>query len=70
MRKFKVVTGYTLHNYIVSKRLLMARSLIDQGMPVIKAAQESGFAEYSTFSRAYRKQFQQSPGASKKQQTL
>ena len=62
--------GYTLHNYIVSKRLLMARSLIDQGMPVIKAAQESGFAEYSTFSRAYRKQFQQSPGASKKQQTL
>ena len=70
MRKFKEETGYTLHNYIVSKRLLMARSLIDQGMPVIKAAQESGFAEYSTFSRAYRKQFQQSPGASKKQQTL
>lgn len=70
MRKFKEETGYTLHNYIVNKRLLMARSLIDQGMPVIKAAQESGFAEYSTFSRAYRKQFQQSPGASKKQQTL
>ena len=70
MRKFKEETGYTLHNYIVSKRLLMARSLIDQGMPVIKAAQESGFAEYSTFSRAYRKHFQQSPGASKKQQTL
>ena len=70
MRKFKEETGYTLHNYIVSKRLLMARSLIDQGMPVIKAAQESGFAEYSTFSRAYRKQFQQSPGTSQKQQTL
>ena len=61
MRKFKEETGYTLHNYIVSKRLLMARSLIDQGMPVIKAAQESGFAEYSTFSRAYRKQFKTTP---------
>ena len=61
MRKFKEETGYTLHNYIVNKRLLMARTLISEGMPVIKAAQESGFAEYSTFSRAYRRQFKTSP---------
>lgn len=61
MRKFKEETGYTLHNYIVNKRLLMARTLISEGMPVTKAAQESGFAEYSTFSRAYRKQFKASP---------
>ena len=61
MRKFKEETGYTLHNYIVNKRLLMARTLISEGMPVIKAAQESGFAEYSTFSRAYRRQFKASP---------
>lgn len=61
MRKFKEETGYTLHNYIVNKRLLMARTLISEGMPVTKAAQESGFAEYSTFSRAYRKQFKTTP---------
>ena len=61
MRKFKQETGYTLHNYIVNKRLLMARTLISNGMPVTKAAQESGFAEYSTFSRAYRKQFKTTP---------
>ena len=61
MRKFKEETGYTLHNYIVNKRLLMARTLISEGTPVIKAAQESGFAEYSTFSRAYRRQFNASP---------
>ena len=61
MRKFKQETGYTLHNYIVNKRLLMARTLISNGMPVTKAAQESGFAEYSTFSRAYRKQFKTNP---------
>ena len=61
MRKFKEETGYTLHNYIVNKRLLMARTLISNGMPVTKAAQESGFAEYSTFSRAYRKQFKTNP---------
>jgi len=39
----------------------MARTLISNGMPVTKAAQESGFAEYSTFSRAYRKQFKTNP---------
>ena len=61
MRKFKQETGYTLHNYIVNKRLLMARTLISNGMPVTKAARESGFAEYSTFSRAYRKQFKTNP---------
>ncbi len=61
MRKFKEETGYTLHNYIVNKRLLMARTLISEGMPITKAAQESGFAEYSTFSRAYRKQFKTTP---------
>ena len=61
MRKFKQETGYTIHNYIVNKRLLMARTLISNGMPVTKAAQESGFAEYSTFSRAYRKQFKTTP---------
>ena len=61
MRKFKQETGYTLHNYIVNKRLLMARTLISNGVPVTKAAQESGFAEYSTFSRAYRKQFKTNP---------
>ena len=61
MRKFKEETGYTLHNYIVNKRLLMARTLISEGIPITKAAQESGFSEYSTFSRAYRKQFKVSP---------
>ena len=61
MRKFKNETGYTIHNYITSKRLLMARSLISQGMPVMKAAQASGFRDYTTFVRAYKKQFGKAP---------
>ena len=61
MRKFKNDTGYTIHNYITSKRLLMARSLISQGMPVMKAAQASGFHDYTTFVRAYKKQFGKAP---------
>ena len=61
MRKFKNETGYTIHNYITSKRLLMARSLISQGMPVMKAAQASGFHDYTTFVRAYKTQFGKAP---------
>lgn len=61
MRKFKNETGYTIHNYITSKRLLMARSLISQGIPVMKAALASGFHNYTTFVRAYKKQFGKAP---------
>lgn len=57
MRKFKEETGYTVHNYITSKRLLMARSMILDGTPVLKAARQSGFNDYTTFVRAYKKQF-------------
>ena len=57
MRKFKKETGYTIHNYIISKRLLHARSLITQGTPVMKAAMQSGFQDYTAFVRAYKKQF-------------
>lgn len=61
MRKFKNETGYTIHNYISSKRLLLARSLISQGTPVMKAAEMSGFNDYTTFVRSYKKQFGKTP---------
>lgn len=61
MRKFKQETGYTIHNYITSKRLLQARCLITQGTPVMKAASQSGFLDYTTFVRAYKKQFGAAP---------
>lgn len=61
MRKFKAQTGYTLHNYVLSKRLFAAKSRIDQGMPAMKAAESCGFADYSTFSRAYKKLFGRTP---------
>ena len=61
MRKFKEETGYTVHNYIISKRLLLARTKISEGTPILKAAQLSGFSDYTTFSRAYKKQFGTAP---------
>ena len=62
MRKFKEETGYTLHQYVLSKRLVRGRSLITEGIPVTKAASLCGFGDYTTFVRAYKKQFRSVPG--------
>ena len=61
MHRFKAVTGYTVHQYISQKRLLLAGELIRQGVPVMKAAEQAGFSEYSTFLRAFRNTFHMSP---------
>lgn len=57
MHKFKSETGYTLHNYILQKRLLYSKELLLKKVPVTEAAALSGFTEYTTFLRAFRKQF-------------
>ncbi len=61
MRLFKSETGYSIGNYITQKRLLFAKNLILQGTPVLEACFDCGFQDYSTFSRAYRKCFHESP---------
>lgn len=61
MRKFKEATGYTIHNYLTEKRLLLAREQILAGTAVLDACYSCGFQDYSAFSRAYKKQFGCSP---------
>lgn len=61
MHRFKEVTGYTIHQYISQKRLLLAGNLIRSGIPVMKAAEQAGFTEYSTFLRAFQNTFHMSP---------
>lgn len=61
MHRFKEVTGYTVHQYTVQKRLLRAGELIREGIPVMKAAEQAGFPEYSTFLRAFQNTFHTSP---------
>ena len=61
MHRFKAVTGYTVHRYISQKRLLRAGELIRAGVPVMKAAEQAGFEEYSTFLRAFRGAFHMKP---------
>lgn len=61
MHRFKEVTGCTVHQYILQKRLIFAASLIRAGVPVLKAAGQSGFSDYSTFLRAFRSAYHTSP---------
>lgn len=61
MHLFKAETGYTLNSYITNKRLLLARELLQKGIPATQVCYDCGFKNYSTFSRAYKKCFQDIP---------
>lgn len=61
-RVFKQATGAAPWEYITIKRLTAARERIRNGEAVQYAAKSCGFAEYSTFYRAYVKYFGCSPG--------
>ena len=61
MRKFKHDTGMSIHQYILSKRLLAARDMLKTSAPLSKICFDCGFKDYSTFSRAFKKQFDETP---------
>lgn len=61
MHAFKEQTGYTIGGYLSTKRLLRARDLIAEGTPITEVCYACGFRNYSTFSRAYKKNFGESP---------
>ena len=68
MRKFKAETGYSIHQYITNKRLLLARSLLTSDLPLTKLCFDCGFKDYSTFSRAFKDLFHQTPKDYRKNQ--
>jgi AraC-like DNA-binding protein len=55
MHKFKENTGYTIHSYILQKRLIKAGTLIKSGMSVMEVSESCGFGDYSSFIRAFKK---------------
>lgn len=61
MRLFKERMGCTVYSYIRQKRLARAAQLISEGVPVGKAAAESGFSDYSVFLRAFRQVYHANP---------
>lgn len=61
MHRFKDVTGCTIHQYVLQKRLIRSAELIRRGVPIMKAAARSGFQDYSAFLRAFQKTYHLSP---------
>ena len=60
-RVFKKATEMNAWEYIVLKRLVLARSLINDGTTPIDAAKACGFKDYSTFYRAYTAKYGEPP---------
>lgn len=62
MHLFRQETGLSLHQYITRKRIQLAASRLQEGIPATEVCFTCGFQDYSTFSRAFRKVFHTSPG--------
>jgi len=60
-RIFHSFTGSTVWNYVKLKRLYAARELLESGVAPMTAAANCGYQDYSSFFRAYKKQFGHPP---------
>ncbi len=60
-RLFKESTGTTLWDYVTLKRLILAKDKLALGEKPTEVYRDSGFNDYATFFRAYKKHFGDSP---------
>lgn len=59
--RFKEFTGLTLYQYIIKKRLVVARNMLREGVPVMDACMQCGFNDYSNFLKSFKREFGKSP---------
>lgn len=58
---FKQKLGVSFHRYLTQRRLIAAKTLIAQGLPLEQVAERCGFRDYSGFYRAFRQEYGISP---------
>lgn len=58
---FKENLGISIHQYITKKRLSLCREAMIRNIPITKACQTFGFGDYSSFYRAFKKEYGISP---------
>lgn len=61
LHKFKDLTGMTVHNYIIKKRIILSSKLILDGMSLSVIPDYCGFTNYSTFYRNFKSIYGISP---------
>ena len=54
MKEFKEYTGITIHQYLITRRVLMGQEMMQQGMKPNEAALRCGFQDYTSFYRAFK----------------
>lgn len=60
-RKFKALTGQTIHSYIVKSRLDLCKKHIESGKPIKEVYALGGFGSYNHFFRAFKKEYGMTP---------
>ena len=58
---FRQKMDISFHRYVIKKRLIAAKSKISADIPLEQIAHEIGFADYSAFYRAFKKEYGISP---------
>ena len=58
---FKQKMGVSIYRYITQRRLIAAKTLIAEKLPMEEISQRVGFADYSTFYRAFKQEYGISP---------
>lgn len=58
---FKQKMGLSIYHYVTQRRLISAKNLISKGISLEQVATQVGFADYSTFYRAFKQEFGISP---------
>lgn len=67
---FKDHMGISLHQYILKKRLQASKNGILSGIPFTSLYHQYGFSDYTSFYRAFKKEFGLSPKEFKEQKKL
>ena len=61
MHDFKDYTGMSIYQYILTRRVILAQQLIQQGAKPNQACEQCGFTDYTSFYRAFKSEYGISP---------